>query len=97
MAKLDNLFVRKVDLIDYILQQECACTPRITGEMALRQLREWIKYQPSAVITCENCKYSHLTYDGECKYCDQWDTGEKLYLDGEFYCAYAERREDETD
>lgn len=51
------------------------------------------------IIRCKDCKYSHLTYSGKCKYCDQWvdedGFSEKLYLDGDFYCAYAERREDE--
>lgn len=54
------------------------------------------------VVRCKDCKYASLTYDGECKYCQRWKEkydGESisLYLDGDFYCAFGERREDETD
>ena len=46
------------------------------------------------VITCKDCKHAHMTYGGECKYCDKWEEdGEALYLDGDFFCAYGERRE----
>ncbi len=52
------------------------------------------------VVRCKDCKYASLTYDGECKYCQRWKEkydGESvsLYLDGDFYCAFGERREDE--
>lgn len=50
------------------------------------------------IVRCRDCKYAHLTYDGECKYCDKWTDKfgipEELYLDGDFYCGYAKRRED---
>ena len=52
----------------------------------------------SEIIRCKDCKYSHITYSGECKYCDQWvdedGFSEKWYLPGDFYCAHAERREE---
>lgn len=51
------------------------------------------------IIRCKDCKYAHLTYDGDCKYCDKWLDDEgfhlTLYLDGDFYCGYAERRKEE--
>lgn len=57
---------------------------------------------PSAepeIIRCRECKYAHLTYGGDCKYCDKWldddDFQLTLYLDGDFYCGYAERRTDD--
>ena len=58
-----------------------------------------IEALPSAdaveVVRCKDCKHSHMTYDGSCKYCDLWDEdGEALYLEGDFYCAWGERRED---
>lgn len=40
------------------------------------------------IIKCKNCKYAHMTYSGECKYCDMWD--ESLYVPGDFFCAFAE-------
>lgn len=46
------------------------------------------------VVRCKDCKYAHMTYGGECKYCDMWEEdGEALYLDEDFFCAYGERRE----
>ena len=55
-----------------------------------------------AVVRCRDCKYAHLTYDGECKYCDiisgMMDEDshiEALYLPGDWYCADGERREDD--
>ena len=47
------------------------------------------------VIRCKDCKYSRMTFDGECKYCDVWFPDEKTYMDGNYFCASAERREDE--
>ena len=45
------------------------------------------------VVRCKDCRYSHMTYDGDCKYCDKWkEDGEALYLEGDFYCAYGERK-----
>ena len=48
---------------------------------------------PSQVICCRDCKYSHITASGECKYCDIWFPDEKTYVSGDFFCAYGERRE----
>lgn len=50
------------------------------------------------VVRRKDCRFSHMTYGGECKSCDMWkdddDFTMTLYLDGDFYCAFAERRED---
>lgn len=52
------------------------------------------------VVRCKDCRFSHMTYGGECKSCDKWvdddDFHLTLYLDGDFYCAFGERK-DETD
>jgi len=48
------------------------------------------------VIRCKECKFAYMTYDGECKYCDIWLEEGEMYLDGDFYCAFAERKEDEV-
>lgn len=49
------------------------------------------------LVRCKDCKYAHMTYGGECKYCDMWkdddDNYLELYLDGEYYCADGERKE----
>ena len=52
------------------------------------------------IVFCRECKYAHMTYGGECKYCDMWkdedDNYMELYLDGDYYCASGERRDDEN-
>ena len=44
------------------------------------------------VIYCKDCKYSHMTIDGLCKYCDIWFPHEEMYENGNHYCASAEKR-----
>lgn len=52
-----------------------------------------------SVVRCKECKKAHLTYDGDCKYCDMWkdddDNFITVYHDGNFYCGYGERKESE--
>lgn len=47
------------------------------------------------LVRCKDCKYTHMTYGGECKYCDNWvdDDGFplELYLDGDFFCGSGEK------
>lgn len=45
------------------------------------------------IIRCKDCKYAHMTYNGECKYCDIWFPDEKTYTSGDYFCGSAERRE----
>ena len=51
------------------------------------------------LVRCKECKHAHMTYGGDCKYCDMWKDDDdfciELYLDGDFYCAYGERKESE--
>ena len=53
------------------------------------------------VVRCKDCKFAHLTYDKDAKYCDFWRDDDdfliEVYLPSDHYCAYGERREDETD
>ena len=44
------------------------------------------------VVRCKDCKHAHMTTDGDCKYCDMWDSDDALYLHGLFFCAYGERK-----
>ena len=46
----------------------------------------------SEIIRCKDCKYARLTNDGSCKYCDIWFPDEAEYIDGDYYCASAERK-----
>ena len=59
-----------------------------------REILNSIQQLPSAqpeIIRCKNCKYARLTSDGSCKYCDIWFPDEAEYMDGDYYCASAER------
>ncbi len=90
---------------EYLKEHIEACwingRPRYAPE--LNELLSWIDDVPSAqpeITRCKECKFAHLTYDGDCKYCDKWTDEfgipEELYLDGDFFCGYAERRTDEN-
>lgn len=47
------------------------------------------------IIPCKECKNSHMTYDGKCKYCDlerdDDDNFIECYFDGDHFCSYGER------
>ena len=51
------------------------------------------------IVRCKECRHAHMTYGGDCKYCDMWKDDDdfciELYLDGDFYCANGERKESE--
>ena len=64
------------------------CRKRWMGDITLPPA------QPE-IVRCKECKFAHMTYDGECKYCDIWFPDEKTYMDGDYFCASAERRTDE--
>ena len=64
-------------------------------ERIMQILDKRIKPLPSAqpeIIRCKDCKYARLTTDGSCKYCDIWFPDEAEYMDGDYYCASAERK-----
>ena len=50
------------------------------------------------IVRCKDCKFAHLTYDKDAKYCDFWrddnDFLIEVYLPSDYYCAWAERKED---
>ena len=54
-----------------------------------------------SIVTCAECKYAHMTCNGENKCCDiismaddEGDYYGDMYLPGDWYCAAGERRED---
>ena len=70
------------------------CIEEIEALMAEGEIYD-IECDPSAqpeIIRCKDCKYARLTYDGSCKYCDIWFPDEAEYMDGDYYCASAERK-----
>ena len=53
---------------------------------------ERIRKIPSIdIVRCKECKHAHMTYGGDCKYCDMWKDDDdgciELYLDGDFLKA----------
>lgn len=73
------------------------CDAGSTFEDASERVKAWLDEVPSIdavqVVRCKDCKYAYITNDGECKYCDIWFPVEAKYLDGDYYCASAERKE----
>ena len=69
-----------------------------TDFIKAKYVRQELESLPSAqpeIITCKDCKFAHITYGGEVKYCDIWFPDESHYIDTDNYCSFAERREDE--
>lgn len=57
----------------------------------------WNKRTAEEIVQCKDCKHSVMTQYGEVKYCKYWQGdedgnygGDPLYLDGDFYCSFAE-------
>ena len=46
------------------------------------------------VVRCKDCIHASMTFDGTCKYCAVWSQDEAVYLDGDYYCAAGERKND---
>lgn len=63
-------------------------------EQIEKAVNELPPVQPE-IVRCEECKYAHITYGGEVKYCDIWFPDESHYIDTDNYCSFAERRTDE--
>lgn len=70
----------------------------IDNERNTLNVGNMVNEQPE-IILCKDCVYSHMTYGGECKYCDKWgemyESGESLYLEGDFFCGFGERKTDD--
>ena len=59
-----------------------------------------ISIEKEELVMCRSCKHAHMTYYGECKYCDLFaskesdgELDETLYLPPGFYCAFGEKEE----
>lgn len=65
-----------------------------TESLGRKEMYDMVKNAPAiGIVRCKDCKFAHMTYGGECKYCDAWESEESLYLDGDFFCAFGERKE----
>ena len=72
----------------------------VVKEDVINGLKEIPAADVAPVIRCRDCKHAMMTYSGECKYCKMWmqdGVDEALYLDGDFYCAFAERKGENAD
>ena len=71
------------------------CDTEIAIGMAIKALK-----QPE-IVRCKDCRYAHLTYDGYCKYCDNYTDDEgnfiECYRPGDWYCAYGDQKDGEQD
>lgn len=100
---MSNLISRHeaIEAIEHITSSMSVCvnTDECHGMKRMqRQAVIELANLPSAepeIIHCKECKFAHMTYDGDCKYCDVWFPDESAYLDGDYYCASGERRTDE--
>lgn len=63
----------------------------VTFVRAKNAIEQLPPIQPE-IVRCKDCKYARLTNDGSCKYCDIWFPDEAEYMDGDYYCASAERK-----
>lgn len=63
------------------------------GEIGIIESAKWVQ----ELIRCKDCKHAHLTYDGECKYCDmdkdEYGSIEEKYRPGDWFCADGERKD----
>lgn len=78
------------DLIEWIME---TYPDWCVGDV--RSIVDHVMDLPSAepeIIRCKDCKYARLTSDGSCKYCDIWFPDDAEYMDGDYYCASAERK-----
>ena len=69
----------------------------IDKQEAVARIRAIPKEDVVKILRCKDCKYAHLTYDGQVKYCDMWKDDDdyyiELYLDGDWFCADGERKD----
>ena len=67
------------------------------GEIELKSYFLNRKVDMVEVVRCKDCRFAHMTYDGLCKQCDNAtdddDIKLTLYLPGDFYCAFGERKD----
>ena len=85
------------DILDYL---DTTLHPIISPEYwnvysELYDMISTLSSTQTEIIRCKDCKYAKLTHDGSCKYCDIWFPDEAEYMDGDYYCASAERKSNE--
>lgn len=105
MDSIETKLISARDLIDYcksfIALYRGSQTDKVRRDELYSLIGE-IYNMPHAepeIIRCRDCVYSHMTYGGDCKNCDKWEemyeSGESLYLKGDFFCGFGERKTDD--
>ncbi len=79
-------------LRDYLAGERCPDDGTLTCRLIENEAINKLPIIQPEIIRCKDCKYARLTYDGSCKYCDIWFPDEAEYMDGDYYCASAERK-----
>ena len=95
-ALLDKMSTR-CDICQYNDHRH-VCRHECEWHEAMDEVEDMDEVQTEDVVRCKDCKYAHLTYDGDCKYCQlDIDRGytDATYRDGNWFCADGERREDD--
>lgn len=55
---------------------------------------ELVEWTGDEIVRCRDCKYAHLTYDGDVKYCDVWSPDETCYMNSNNFCSLGERKDE---
>ena len=85
-----NDLISREEAIKAVKFYETFCDPY---PRVIEALEDLPSVQPE-IIRCKDSKYAYMTGDGLVKHCDIWFPNEKLYQDGDYYCADAELRGD---
>ena len=73
----------------------CEIPEGFDGQRAVEALEKLPSAEPERkIIYCKDCKFAHLTTEGEVKYCDVWFPETKTYLSADDFCSSAEKRGD---
>ena len=96
---LDNLIKaleaehKKLREMQVVPPEKCEkCMMEHMDEMEKLEVELEMQKALPEIIRCKDCKYAHITYGGEVKYCDIWFPNESHYIDTGNYCSFAERR-----
>ena len=86
----------RIDLKNYLMHKDGKVLYSDDFFAGIKWVLDRIDEMPSIdIVRCGECRYAHMTYDGQCKYCDQItdDNGNvvEVYYDGSHFCSDGER------
>ena len=90
----------RIDLKNYLMHKDGKVLYSDDFFAGIKWVLDRIDEMPSIdIVRCGECRYAHMTYDGQCKYCDQItdDNGNvvEVYYDGSHFCSDGERKDNE--